>query len=76
MKNITRHYGKLEKVERMANSTNGNPRYLVRVDGWECRTPVDSSLGYSIDNHFGETVAVEIGTHYTVPTINWFLAIG
>ena len=70
MKNVSRHTGKLELVKRLPSSINGNPRYLVRVNGWECRTPVDSSLGYSIDNLFGEIVIAEIGTHYTVPTIN------
>ena len=69
MKNITRHQGKLEIVKRLPNSINGNPRYLLRVDGWTCRTPVDSGLGYCITNYNGKDVEATIGTHYGVSTL-------
>ena len=54
-------YGKLIIAERLKNSTNGNPRYLVALatdDGglMHAKTEVDSSLGYSIGNHAGERV--------------------
>lgn len=70
MRNVTRHFGKLEIVKRLPSSTNGNPRYLLKVDGWTCRTPVDSSLGYSITNFAGKHVEATIGTHYGVATLD------
>jgi hypothetical protein len=70
MKNVTRHTGKLEIIERLPSSYNGNPRYLCRIDGFTCRTQVDSCLGYSITNHDGKQVVATIGTHYGKATIN------
>lgn len=70
MKNITRHNGKLEIIERLHNSTNGNPRYLLRIDGTTCRTGVDSQHGYSITNFDGKIVNATIGTHYGRATLN------
>jgi len=64
MKNITRHTGILTVVQRLASSKNGNPRYLVNVDGYTARTMVDSSLGYGITNFEGKEVTVKLGTHY------------
>lgn len=69
MKNLTKHAGLFEIIERLPNSKNGNPRYLVRVDGWTCRTPVDSSLGYMAQNFHGAIVQAIIGTHYGVSTL-------
>jgi hypothetical protein len=70
MKNITGHTGLLEIIERLPSSANGNPRYLLRVDGWTCRTAVDSSLGYSVTNYDGKRVAATIGTHYGNATLD------
>ena len=70
MKNNTRHTGKLEKVERLKSSANGNPRFLVRVDGWTCSTQPDTQLGYQIQNWWGREVVAEIGTHYGSPQLN------
>ncbi|MDX0230293.1 hypothetical protein GOC14_06995 [Sinorhizobium meliloti] len=70
MKNITSHIGKLEIVRRLPSSANGNPRYLLKVDGWTCRTAVDSSLGYSVTNFDGKTVQATIGTHYGNATLD------
>lgn len=70
MKNITGHEGKLEILKRLPSSHNGNPRYLLRVDGWKCVTPVDSSYGYSIPKFAGKRVKATIGTHYGVATLN------
>ena len=69
MKNVTRHSGKLEVIKRLPSSANGNPRFLVRVDGWTCKTPVDSTLGYSITNYNNKEVIATIGTHYNTPTL-------
>jgi hypothetical protein len=62
MKNLTSHNGKLEILKRLPNSRNGNPRYLLRVDGWTCRTPVDSSLAYGVTNFNGKNVKATIGS--------------
>lgn len=70
MKSVTRHIGKLEVVRRLPSSTNGNPRYLLRVDGWTCRTAVDSSTAYGITNLDGKQVVATIGTHYGVATLD------
>jgi len=70
MKNISRHEGKLEIIQRLPSSINGNPRYLVRIAGFTCKTPVDSSLGYCITNHDGKEVIATIGTHYNTATID------
>jgi len=64
MNSITRHKGILEIIGREKSSINGNPRYLVRLDGYTCKTKVDSSLGYSITNYDGKMVTAEVGSHY------------
>ena len=63
MKNITRHTGILENVQRFDTSRNGNPRYSARVDGYTFYTSVDSAHGYSITNYEGKQVEVTIGYH-------------
>lgn len=70
MKNITRHTGKLEILSRLPSSINGNPRYLLRVDGFTCKTPADSMYGYSVTNFDGKQVTATIGTHYGSATLN------
>ena len=69
MKNTTHHTGKLTVLQRENSSVNGNPRYLVLLDGYVCKTAVDSSLGYSITNFDGQNVSANIGTHYGTVTI-------
>lgn len=69
MKNITRHTGVLTVVGRAKQSKMGNPRYIVMLDGYTCKTKVDSSLGYSITNFDGKKVSANIGTHYGTVTI-------
>lgn len=70
MKNVTQHTGILEIIERDRNNgTNGNPRYVCRLDGITCRTAVDSSLAYSITNYRDKIVTADIGTHYGTVTI-------
>jgi hypothetical protein len=69
MKHITEHTGILEVIQREPSSVNGNPRYLVRLDGVTAKTGVDSSLGYSITNFDGKLVMADIGLHYGTVTI-------
>lgn len=69
MKNATRHHGKLEIIQRLPSSRNGNPRYLLRVDGWTCRTAPDSGLAYEITNFDGKIVKATIGTYRGNATI-------
>lgn len=71
MKNLTTHVGKLEIIKRLPSSRNGNPRYLLRVDGWTCRTAVDSSLAYVLPNLDGKMVRAHIGTFRGVCTLSW-----
>jgi hypothetical protein len=70
MKNITQHKGKLEVLARLPSSHFGNPRYLIRVAGFTCKTAIDSSYGYSVTNHDGKQVEATIGTHYGAATLN------
>ena len=70
MKNCRRHTGTLEIIKRMDNSINGNPRYMLKVDGWTCYTAPDSMYGYSVTNHDGKQVEAIIGTYYGKPTID------
>lgn len=64
MKNVTSHTGILEIVKRMDNSVNGNPRFMLRCDGWTFCTQPDSGIAYEIENYVGRVVTVLIGTHY------------
>lgn len=64
MKNITTHHGKLEVLEKLANSRKGNPRWLLSVGGQVARTPVDSHLGYLIPQISGMNVIMTVGRHY------------
>lgn len=70
MKNITQHTGKLDILDRLPNSYFGNPRYLLRVDGFTCRTQPDSAHAYSLPNWNGDMVEATIGTHYGYATLN------
>lgn len=70
MKNVSRHQGKLEVLKRLPSSLNGNPRYLIRVDGFTCKTAVDSGYGYSVTNFDGKEVIAYIGTHYGIATLD------
>ena len=70
MKNITRHTGTLNIIKRLDNSTFGNPRYLLSIDGFTCRTMVDSMHAYEITNYDGREVSATIGTHYKHATLN------
>lgn len=70
MKNITRHTGILNIIRREPSSRNGNPRYLLQVDGITCYTAPDTMIAYGITNHDGKQVEATIGTYYGKPTIH------
>lgn len=70
MKNLAEHRGKLEIVERLSNSVNGNPRFLLRVGGTPCFTAPDSAHAYTVQNFDGKEVVATIGMHYGKLTIN------
>ena len=63
MNTTNTHTGILEIVKRLDSSLNGNPRFLVSIDGIEARTVPDASLGYAIQNHEGNYVTARIGTY-------------
>lgn len=69
MRNITGHTGTLEVIKRLPNSRNGNPRYLLSLDGWTCRTKPDSDIAYGISKYIGKHVRGFIGSHYGVATL-------
>lgn len=73
MKNMSRHTGTLKLIKRLPASTNGNPRWLLSVDGVTCHTAVDSSLGYYVTNHDGKCVTAIIGAHYGKATLHRLL---
>lgn len=70
MKNITRHTGILRVLKRLPSSINGNPRYLISIDGFICKTAVDSMYGYSVTNYDGRQVSATLGTHYGTTTLD------
>lgn len=76
MKNITSHIGTLTVVSRLPSSRNGNPRYLLNVDGFTARTAVDSPHGYSVPNYDGRHVEATIGTHYGNATLDSVKLLG
>lgn len=70
MRNLTQHKGKLEVIKRLPSSRNGNPRWLLKVDGWTCRTAVDAGIAYEIRNYDGKDVVAAIGTHFGNATLD------
>ena len=82
MKNITTHTGTIRLIERLPQSANGNPRFLLGIMdspdnygsglGWTFRTGVDSAHGYEVQDYIDtdKQVTVEIGTHYGHATLN------
>tara|TARA_R110000787_G_C13197339_1_gene423666 strand:+ start:57 stop:290 length:234 start_codon:yes stop_codon:yes gene_type:complete len=70
MKNITRHYGTVERLKRMDSSLNGNPRFSFTIDGYDVATGVDFMQGYEIQNFEGKNCVAELGTHRGRLTLN------
>jgi len=79
MKNITRHTGKVRFIERLPNSLDGNPQFILGIMdtpnkglGWTFRTPKNSMLGYEVQNYIDKdvNVTVTIGTSYNCTMLN------
>lgn len=47
MFNVT---GKIDKITRLNNSVNGNPRYEVEINGYMLTTKSDAHYSYNIEN--------------------------
>lgn len=62
--------GKLQIVERMKNSINGNPKYLVLVGDVTMYTMTDSMLAYAITNYDRKEVTVKAGLYRGKLTID------
>lgn len=69
MKNIQEYTGKLSIIDRLQNSHNGNPRYLISVGDVICKTGVDSVQSYGITNYKDQMVKCTIGVHYKQATL-------
>lgn len=61
--------GKLKIQQRMKNSINGNPRYMLTVGDTVMYTAPDSMLAYQITNFDNKQVTVSAGMHYNKLTI-------
>lgn len=74
MKNISRHIGKLQKMESMQKSAKGNPRYRAFVGdgktGFSFVTKPDCLLAYKVNNLCGSQVEITIGKYYGRATLN------
>ena len=70
MKNITPHTGTIENLKRLPSSSNGNPRYSFRIDGYTVVTAPNCMLGYEIKNYEDRLAKVSIGRHYGKLTLN------
>jgi hypothetical protein len=77
MKSITRHTGTLELVERMKNSLNGNPQFMLALIehseqrlGWKFRTKANAMHAYKVEGFLGKKVTVTIGTYRGNATLN------
>ena len=71
MKDVKSYSGRIESIERLASSENGNPRYLLELvtddlRGISFATAVDSHYAYEIINnkYRANRVLVEVGRHY------------
>lgn len=61
MKNLNYTKGTLHILERLNNSKNGNPRYLIEIlqdngNVLTLKTPIDSMLAYGIGNLRGKYI--------------------
>lgn len=69
MRNITTHRGILRVLDSLPASRNGNPRYLLSVAGYRCRTEPDSMFAYMVKNLDGKFCEAKIGQHYGKETL-------
>ena len=70
MKNKSAMFGVLHVLKRLPSSTNGNPRYMLRIDNVVFVTAPDSGLAYRIPNFDGKNVKAELGMHYGKLTVD------
>jgi hypothetical protein len=75
VKNRTRHTGQLEIIQRLPQSLNGNARFLCMIDGYICRTAVDSCYADAVKNLAGKKCVAILGTHYGQLTIDSIEAV-
>lgn len=75
MKNPSTHTGKLEIMERLKNSYNGNPRFRCYIAGVSFVTKPDCMYGYRIENYQGRELTVVLATHYNKTTLMQIKAI-
>lgn len=54
--------GTLRIVRRLPSSFNGNPRYLVDINGEDYRTAPDAMLAYGIERFDQKRVTAEVRT--------------
>jgi len=63
--------GTLNVIKRLKGSRNGNPRYLVEINGEEFRTQPDAMFGYAVTNYDGKGVLAKVCTYYGKQTITY-----
>ena len=56
--------GKLENIERLPSSANGNPRYTFTVNNIACRTKPDTGVAYSLPNYDDKQVIITARNYY------------
>ncbi len=75
MKHISRYVGKLNIIEKMKNSTNGNARFKIFIadkngNGVGCVTKPNSSYADDVKNLEGKIVEVTIGVYRGEATLD------
>lgn len=70
MKNIQTVEGKLEIIEQLKYSKNGNPKYLLKVGEVEMETETDSGLTFLVKSYQGKTVTAKYGLHRNKITLS------
>lgn len=81
MKNVMTYSGQVLRIERLASSVNGNPRFAYTVGNpgtgnqvTACTTP-DSSYGYMTVRE-GDRVRMSVGEHYGRLQIDAIVVLG
>lgn len=70
MKNIQTVEGKLEIIEQLKHSKNGNPKFLLKVGEVEMETETDSGLTFLVKSYQGKTVTAKYGLHRNKVTLS------